>query len=52
LALDLIKYGNNTRKHSVDHGFQAAKFYDEEFRKLRYVLKLEWKLFMVTCGGG
>lgn len=42
LALDLIKYGNNIRKLLVDHGFQAAKFYDEEFRKLRYVHRLEW----------
>jgi hypothetical protein len=42
LALDLIKYGNNIRQLSVDHGFQAAKYYDEEFRKLRYVHRLEW----------
>jgi hypothetical protein len=42
LALNLIKYRNNIRKISVDHGFQAAKFYDEEFRKLRYVHRLEW----------
>jgi hypothetical protein len=37
LALDLIKYGNNIKKLSVDHGFHAAKYHDEEFRKLRYV---------------
>ena len=42
LALDLIKYGNNIKKHSVDHGFHAAKYHDEEFRKLRYVHRLEW----------
>ena len=48
LALDLIEYGNNIRKLSVHHGFQAAKFYNEEFRKLRYVHRL---LFMMSCGG-
>ncbi|XP_062621178.1 uncharacterized protein LOC134282804 [Saccostrea cucullata] len=44
LALDLIKYGNNIRKLALDFGFQAARFYDEEFRKLRQVHKLEWSV--------
>lgn len=41
-TLDLIKYANNLRKLSSDYGFQAAKVYDEEFRKLRYVHRLDW----------
>lgn len=41
-TMSLIKDGNNIRKLSVDHGFQAAKLYDEEFRKLIYVHRLEW----------
>lgn len=34
-ALALIKYGNNIRNMSQNFTFQAAKVYDEEFRKLR-----------------
>ncbi|CAG2213337.1 unnamed protein product [Mytilus edulis] len=42
MMLDLIKYGNNMRKLGYESGIQAVKLYDEEFRKLRVVHRLDW----------
>jgi len=41
-VLDLIKYGNNIRNMAKQFGFQAAKSYDESFRKVRKFMNFEW----------
>ena len=38
----LLKYGNNIRHISQEFGFNAAKFYDEQFRLLRVSFELDW----------
>ena len=38
----LTKYGNNIRFISQEFGFNAAKFYDEQFRLLRVSFQLNW----------
>ena len=43
-ALQLIKYANMIRGMSAKLGFEAARYYDEEFRKLRAAHGLEWSL--------
>lgn len=41
-TLPLIKHGNVVRNMAQEFGFAAAKFYDEEFRKVRGMLGLAW----------
>ncbi|CAG2235118.1 unnamed protein product [Mytilus edulis] len=41
-ARALIKYGFNVRSLCKSLGFQAAKVYDEKFRKIRKILGLQW----------
>ncbi|XP_052071352.1 uncharacterized protein LOC127709726 [Mytilus californianus] len=41
-AKALIKYGFNVRSLCKSLGFQAAKLYDEKFRKIRKILGLRW----------
>lgn len=41
-VLDLIKYGNNIRNMAKQFGFQAARAYDESFRKVRKYMNFEW----------
>lgn len=40
-VLDLIKYGNNIRNMAKQFDFQAAKSYDESFRKVRKFMNFE-----------
>ena len=40
-VLDLIKYGNNIKNMAKQFGFQAAKSYDESFRKVRKFMNFE-----------
>ena len=37
-----IKYGSNIKHLPKQFGFQAAKSYDESFRKVRQFMNLEW----------
>jgi hypothetical protein len=37
-----IKYGSNIKHLAKQFGFQAAKSYDESFRKVRQFMNLEW----------
>ena len=41
-ALSLIKYANNIRGIASEYGFEAARFYDEEFRRVRSHHDLDW----------
>ena len=43
-ALSLIKYAYNMRTMSKQFGFQAVKSYDEQFRKVRKLMNLDWGL--------
>jgi len=42
LILALIKYGLNIRSMSKQFGFQAVKIYDENFRRIRKLMNLNW----------
>ena len=39
----LIKYAFNIRLFSKSYGFQAAKMYDENFRKVKKLLNFKWE---------
>ena len=41
-ALPLIKYTNNIRRMIGEFGFDAASFYDEEFRRVKPSHNLDW----------
>ncbi|VDI64888.1 Hypothetical predicted protein [Mytilus galloprovincialis] len=49
-ARALIKYGFNVRSLCKSLGFQAAKVYDEKFRKIRKILGLQWIKSMMNFG--
>ncbi|XP_033739136.1 uncharacterized protein LOC117326494 [Pecten maximus] len=40
----LLKYGNTMRLLNQNYGFQAVKFYDENFRKLRRTQPVNWNI--------
>ena len=42
MATQLLKYANMIRNMSAKIGFESARFYDEEFRKLRATHALNW----------
>ena len=42
LILALIKYGFNIRSMSKQFGFPAVKIYDENFRRVRKLMNLNW----------
>ena len=42
VIVSLIKYGFNMRTMSKQFGFPVAKEYDENFRKVRKILNVDW----------